>query len=67
MKSEGEYLSKVMSGFKQKCTQFLILFSGTVFHALSHGVIRFVQSVSPRNHFLTGGNSLIGQHDLDLF
>ena len=51
------HLSKDKSGCKQKCTQFLTLFSGTVFHALSHGVIRFAWSVSPRNHFLIGGNS----------
>ena len=53
-----------MSGFKQKCTQFLISFSGIVFHALSHGVIRFLRSVSPRNHFLTGGNSLTANQKL---
>ena len=52
------HLFKHTSGCKQKCTQFLTLFSGTVFYALSHGVIRFARSVSPRNHFLTGRNSL---------
>ena len=40
------HLSKAMSGFKQKYTQFPTSFSGTVFHALSHGLIRFVWSVS---------------------
>ena len=40
------HLSKGTSGCQQKCTQFLTLFSGTVFHALSHGVIRFARSVS---------------------
>ena len=49
------HLSKCTNGCKQKCTQFLTLFSGTVIYALSHGVIRFARSVSPRNHFLTGG------------
>ena len=39
------HLSKSSSGRKQKCTQFLTLFSGTAFHALSHGVIHFVRSV----------------------
>ena len=58
------HLSKVMSGFKQKCTQDLTSFSGTVFHALSHGVICFVRSVSPRNHFLTSGNSLTANQKL---
>ena len=47
------HLSKGTCGCKQKCTQFLTLFSGIVFYALSHGVIRFARSVSPRNHFLT--------------
>ena len=56
--AHSTHLSKDTSGCKQKCTQFLTLFSGTVFHTLSHGVICFAQSVSPRNHFLTGGNSL---------
>jgi len=37
------------SYLKQKCTQFLTPFSGTVFYALSHGVIHFVQSVSFKN------------------
>ena len=40
------HLSKGPSGQKQKCTRFLTPFSGTVFHALSHGVIHFVRSVS---------------------
>ena len=38
--------SKDLSSHKQKCTQFPTLFSGTIFHALLHGVIYFVQSVS---------------------
>ena len=45
-------------------TQFLTLFSGTVFHALSHGVIRFAWSVKPKNHFLTGGDSLTANQKL---
>ena len=40
------HLSKGSNGRKQKCTQFLTSFLGTVFHALSHGVIHFVRSVS---------------------
>ena len=59
-------LSKATSDLKQKCTQFLTSFSGTVFHALSHGVIRFVRSVGPRNHFLTGGNSLTANQMLSI-
>ena len=43
------HLSKGSCGRKQKCTQFLTPFSGTVFHALSHGVIHFVQIVSFKN------------------
>ena len=43
------HLSKGLSGRKQKCTQFLTPFSGTIFHALPHGVIHFVQSVSFKN------------------
>ena len=35
------HLSKGSSGRKQKCTQFLTPFSGTVFHALSLGLIHF--------------------------
>ena len=52
------HLSIDTYGCKQKCTQFLTPFSGTVFYAPSHGVIHFARSVSPRNHFLAGGNSL---------
>ena len=43
------HLSKGSSGRKQKCTRFLTPLSGTVFHALSHGVIHFVRSVSFKN------------------
>ena len=43
------HLSKGSSGRKQKCTQFLTPFSGIVFHALSHGVVHFVRSVSFKN------------------
>ena len=42
-------LSKVPSDLKQKCTQLPTPFSGTVFNALSHGVIHFVRSVSFKN------------------
>ena len=40
------HLSKGTSSLKQKCTQSLTSFLGTVFHALSHGAIHFVRSVS---------------------
>ena len=48
------HLSKRPSDRKQNGTQEKTLFSSTVFHALSHGVIRFVASVSSKNHLLTG-------------
>ena len=51
------HLSKGPSYLKQKCTQLPTPFSGTVFNALSLGVLHFVQSVSLRNHFLVGWNS----------
>ena len=40
------HLSKHPSDLKQNGTQEKTPFSSTVFHALSHGVIRFVASVS---------------------
>ena len=40
------HLSKPKSDPKQKCTQLMTLFSGTVCYALSHGGILFAQSVS---------------------
>ena len=43
------HLSEGSSGRKQKCTHFLTSFSGTVIHALSHGMIFFVLSVSFKN------------------
>ena len=46
---QGPHLSKGSSGRKQKCTQFPTPLSGIAFHALSHGVIHFVQSVSFKN------------------
>ena len=48
------HLSKAPSDLKRKCTLFPTPFSGTVFNALSLGVIHFVRSVSLRNHFLVG-------------
>ena len=48
------HLSKHPSDLKQNGTQEKTPFSSTVFHALSHGVIRFVASVSFKNHLLTG-------------
>ena len=53
----GAHLSKGPSYLKQKCTQHPTPFSGTVFNALSLGVIHFFRSVSLRNHFLVGWNS----------
>ena len=58
------HLSIDTYGCKQKCTQFLTPFSGTVFYAPSHGVNHFARSVSPRNHFLTAGNSLTANQKL---
>ena len=51
-------LSKSQNDLKQNDAQENAPFSGTVFHALSHGVICFVASVSSKNHLLTGWNSL---------
>ena len=42
------HLSKGTSGLKQKCTQTLTSFLGTVFQALSHDVIHFVPRVSSK-------------------
>ena len=48
------HLSKRPSDLKQNGTQEKTPFSSTVFHTLSYGVIRFVASVSSKNHLLTG-------------
>ena len=48
------HLSKQPSDLKQNGTQEKTQFSGTVFNTLSHGVIRFVASVSSKNHLLGG-------------
>ena len=45
------HLSKGPSDLKQKCTQLPTPFLGTVFHALSLGVIHFILNVRSRNHF----------------
>ena len=58
------HLSKGPSYLKQKCTQLTTPFLGTVFNALSLGVIHFVRSVSLRNHFLVGWNSLTANQKL---
>ena len=47
-KEHSSHLSKGTSGFKQKCTQMLTPY---LRHSFSS------PRVSPRNHFLTGGNS----------
>ena len=48
------HLSKHPSDLKQNGTQEKTPLSGTVFNALTHGVIRFVASVSSKNHHQTG-------------
>ena len=50
MRGETSHLSKGLSDLKQNGTHEKKPFSGTVLHALSHGVIRFVASVSFKNH-----------------
>ena len=52
--THSSHLSKRPSDLKQNGTQEKTPFSGTVFNTLSHGVIRFVASVSSKNHLLTG-------------
>ena len=44
------HLAKRPSDLKQNGTQEKTPFSGTVFHTLSHGVLRFVESVSFKTH-----------------
>ena len=44
------HLAKRLSDLKQNDTQEKTPFSGTVFHTLLHGVLRFVASVSFKNH-----------------
>ena len=61
------YLYKSESDFKEKCTQFLLPFPGTVLHAFSHGVVHFVPSVILRNHFLTGGNFSNSQSEASIY
>ena len=46
----ASHLAKRLSDLKQNGTQEKTPFSGTVFHTLSHGVLRFVASVSFKNH-----------------
>ena len=46
------HLAKRLSDLKQNGTQEKTPFSGTVFHTLSHGVLRFVASVSFKNHWI---------------
>ena len=58
LECNDSHLSKHPSDLKQNGTQEKTPFSSTVFHALSHGVIRFVASVSSKNHLMTGWNSL---------
>ena len=55
---EKTHLPKAPSDLKQKCTQFLTPFLGTVFNALSLGVIHFVRSASLRNRYLIAHSSL---------
>ena len=44
------HLAKRPSDLEQNGTQEKTPFSGTVFYTLSHGVLRFVVSVSFKNH-----------------
>ena len=53
-KVSGSQLSKITSDLKQKCTQLPTPFWGTVFHAISLGVIHFVRSVRSINHYFIG-------------
>ena len=46
----ASHFAKRPSDLKQNGTQEKTPFSGTVFHTLSHGVLRFVASVSFKNH-----------------
>ena len=50
----GSHLSKRSSDRKRNGTQEKTLFSSTVFNTFSHGVIRFLVSVSSENHLLAG-------------
>ena len=45
-KQHMTHLAKRLSDLKQNVTQETTQFSGTVSHTLSHGVLRFVASVS---------------------
>ena len=44
------HLAKRPSGLNQNGTQEKTPFLGTIFHTLSHGVLRFVASVGLKNH-----------------
>ena len=46
----ASHLAKWPSDVKQNGTQEKTPFSGTVFNIFLHGVLRFVASVSSRNH-----------------
>ena len=48
--TDMSHLAKCLSDLKQNGTQEKTPFSGIVFHTLSHGVLRFVASVSFKNH-----------------
>ena len=53
-RSHIPHLAKRPSDLKQNGTQEKTPFSGTVFHTLSHGVLRFVASVSSKNYLQAG-------------
>ena len=55
----SSHLSKGLSDLKQNGTQEKKPFSGTVLHALSHGVICFVASVSFKNHQMDASDWLL--------
>ena len=46
----GSHLAKRLSDLKQNGTHKKTPFTGTVFHTCSHDVLRFVASVSFKNH-----------------
>ena len=57
--SQGfSHLAKRPSDLKQNSTQVKTPFSGTVLHTLTHGVLRFVASVSFKNHWIEASDWL---------
>ena len=52
------HIAKRLSDLKQNGTHKKTPFSGTVFQSLSHGVLRFVASVSFKNHWIEASDWL---------